>query len=43
MHLRKRPPMRRVLAFWRWRAELLKLEDALAESRLAMALQRRST
>ncbi|HUS27573.1 MAG TPA: hypothetical protein VMZ53_03670 [Kofleriaceae bacterium] len=39
LHVRKRPPMRRVLAFWRWRTELMRLEDARAEARLAMALQ----
>lgn len=41
-HLRKRPPRRRVLAWWRWRSELVRLEDALAEARLVMALQRRA-
>lgn len=40
-HLRKRPPRRRVLAWWRWRAELIRLEDALADLCLVQELQRR--
>ena len=38
-HLRKRPARRHVLRWWRWRAELARLEDQLAEMRLVVALQ----
>lgn len=41
-HVAKRPPRRRVLAWWRWRSELVRLEDSLAEHRLAFELQRRA-
>lgn len=41
-HLRARPPHRRVLRWWRWRTELMRLEDALAEHKLVAELQQRT-